>query len=222
MGEISAANNIRNVLAQGQASSSTYLFSSAQKGSSYSAGDFLKDLAQEAMGELFPILSLFLGAFGIGSGIGSGTGGGQSTMIASGDPQPEWIFRGDGRSPDEVFRTGLTARDQSTPVTTQDFIDHADGRQRDLNAIVSTSKDIRVAKDWGAGNAQGSTGWVYIIRNPGDGFDINQNTGRNYPDQEVSFAHRIPPQYIIAAKPIDTSTERFRGRILKNNSFRRR
>jgi RHS repeat-associated protein len=217
--EYSAAESIRKILAGGQANSTTYLFSSAQKGSGYSPGDFLKDIAQEGMSEFFPILSLFLGVFGVGGG---GSGGNTSTTItSSGQAQPEYIFRGDGRPPEEVFKTGLTARDQTTPVTYQDFIDHVDGRQKDLNNIISTSKDIRVGKDWGAGNATGSTGWVYIIRNPGNGFDVNQNTGRNYVDQEISFAHNIPPHYILAAKPIDASTERFRGRIIKNSFFRR-
>jgi hypothetical protein len=205
MAEFGAAESIRNILAGAQASSTTYLFSSAEKGSGYSAGDFLRDLAGNAIGELLPVLGMFLGVFGSGGGGDDTT---RNSSSSSGETQG-YVFRKDKRPSKEMFKKGFQAWNLTGDTSSKGLESHVFSTSKD-SAFVATSSDAKVAKSFKG------DGWVYIIKVPDYADTIYGDNHRYARQKEIAFPREIPASWIIGAKKVQN--KRFQERI----SFPRR
>ncbi len=98
-----------------------------------------------------------------------------------------FTYRGDSRSPDEVFSNGFQSRGNST-----DLQAHALDNTRPPSAYVSTSRSADVAGDF-ADN-------VYVVR-PRNGIDVNQVLGSRspFPDElEIAIPGGVSPSDIRA------------------------
>lgn len=125
--------------------------------------------------------------------------------------EPTTVFRGDARSPEEIFRHGFNAEGQPYP-----------------DGVTSTSLSSSDAKSFAIVDAyEGRTknGWLYTIVEdisdkeiitslPIEGHAINGND-----HYEVPFFNEIPPESILAARQVD-SEGRFFGPIIYNPNFK--
>jgi len=102
------------------------------------------------------------------------------------------LYRGDGRSPDAIFKEGFQPRGTSTDL--QSYVD-----TNSASAFVGTSKSQAEA----AGFASANEGYVYQI-DPSNlsGVDVNSAyPGNIYAhEQEVAFSGGIPKEAIISAQ----------------------
>ncbi len=82
-----------------------------------------------------------------------------------------FVFRGDMRSPEEIFRDGFTSKG-----TNFDLQAHAGGLIDD-SGYIATSKSFDVAKSFVAENG----GFVYKIKTPSNAIDVNAKLGNKSP-----------------------------------------
>ena len=105
---------------------------------------------------------------------------------------PTFTFRGDTRSPEEIFNEGFTPRGTST-----DLLAHALDNTNPPSAFVPTSGSFDVASSF-ANN-------VYVIR-PVNGIDVNATLGAASPypwEQEIAVFGRISPSNIRGVTKVD-------------------
>ena len=77
--------------------------------------------------------------------------------------KPEYVFRGDGQYPNDVFKQGFQAQGNN-----MDLYNHA---ATNFNSgYVSTSKTPNIARDF----AYENYGFVYTIKKPSNGVDVNK------------------------------------------------
>jgi len=118
----------------------------------------------------------------------------------------EYVFRGDKRSPSEIFEDGFTAKGSNT-----DLLDHAANNPSN-SAYISTSKSPNVSRGFA-----GEGGYVYTIKNPG-GKDVNKTLGSGSPfphEQEISIPYAIDPANIQGARQVGPNLD-FIGPFIKN------
>jgi hypothetical protein len=217
MGEIAAAESIRNILAGIQADAGGYLISSTAKGVNYGLDDFVGDLKTNAvLSALSPLASLFLM---INSNIGDGNGGNSSQRrtTASGDNARQFVHRGDSRHPDVIFNEGFEPRNPNGNITASEHIYGVDANGNTVNIKkdsqwVSASKSPRVAAEYSDG------GWVYILKANG-GFDAHA-AGLSPTEKEVAFKGGIRPENILVARKVDLN-DKYTGEFRRNPRFRR-
>lgn len=110
-------------------------------------------------------------------------------------PKEPFTFRGDSRSPDEIFADGFAARG-----TSEDLFRHALDNTDPPSAFISTSRSADVAGDF-ADN-------IYVI-NPRNGIDVNDVLGSRSP---------FPDELEIAI-PFQIDTSDIRGVTLPGEGF---
>ncbi|MCT7981395.1 scabin-related ADP-ribosyltransferase, partial [Laspinema olomoucense] len=219
--EAQVAADIASTLAGIQWESGSYLISATLRGGDYSIKDFLTDITLNGVSELVPILGLFFSLFGNG-GSGNGTNDLTGNSFSSGGEQ--YIFRGDTRNPEDIFKNGFTAwnSNPSTNISNEALWRHVN-KDPNVSPFISATTDPRVAKDFA-----GSGGYVYIIRRSPDSLDVNKIFPNNdyYNEHEIAIPRRIESSDILAVKKVGVSadgyTERFVGRVQINSKFRRR
>jgi hypothetical protein len=119
--------------------------------------------------------------------------------------QPTPIFRGDTRAPDEIFRSGFNEDGQPKPY----------GR-------ISTSLSASDARPFAAGS---DGGWLYtVVSDVSDGQIVESlpTEGpwtRDTDAYEIGINGSVPPQDILAARPVDPSG-RFEGPPVYNPNFK--
>jgi scabin-like protein len=113
------------------------------------------------------------------------------------DDLPPVTYRGDARTPEEIFETGFQPRGTSTD------LEHY-ALTNDPSAFVGTSKSSEVAAEFA-----GPGGYHYVIRAP-DGIDVNATLGSRSPfpyEQEVVFQGGINTEHVVGAHPVGTNLE---------------
>ncbi|WP_161629049.1 scabin-related ADP-ribosyltransferase [Litchfieldella anticariensis] len=127
--------------------------------------------------------------------------------------EPTVIFRGDTRTPEDIFSNGFNEEGQPFP-----------------SGVISTSLSAREAKGFAKGedeegNLDGTGGWLYtIIEDVSDG-DIVYSLpvqGRFPSDRdhyEVPFPSEVPPENILAARQVDFDGRLF-GPVVYNPNFK--
>lgn len=108
------------------------------------------------------------------------------------------LYRGDGRSPDELFKKGFDSWGTET-----DLLRHQTGGNSSI--YISTSTSQEVAESFA--KRQGSGSYIYEIDPKGlHGIDINSSLGSasKYPHEaEIAVVSKIPSRNIIGARPIN-------------------
>ncbi len=108
---------------------------------------------------------------------------------------PEHTYRGDSRSPDEIFNKGFEPRSKGSDTSLEDY-----ARNNSPSNYVGTSKDPDIAK-----NFADEEGYVYTIK-PDAGIDVNKELGNRSPfphEQEVVIPGGIKTKNIKGATPIN-------------------
>ncbi|WP_180288784.1 scabin-related ADP-ribosyltransferase [Streptomyces sp. ScaeMP-e48] len=109
---------------------------------------------------------------------------------------PKRVFRGDSRSPEEVFANGFKAEPMKAPFDLQQYGWYNTGSA----SVIGTSKKANLAMQFPQ-KAKGST-WVYEIAHPGAGIDMNKALGMKYiftSEKEIIFPGGILPSQIVRA-----------------------
>jgi hypothetical protein len=116
--------------------------------------------------------------------------------LSSMPESPTWressepLYRGDGRSPDEIFQKGFEPKDVS----------HTDLRNfvetNRPSAFVSTSRDPEVYQNF-------PSQFRYTVEAPG-GIDVNATLGKHVfsHEQEIAFPGGVDPRFIRGAHPV--------------------
>ncbi len=113
----------------------------------------------------------------------------------------ESVYRGDTRSPDEIFEEGFEPRSPGSDTSLEDYVD-----LNEPSNFVGTTKSPDVADDFAAD--QGG-GYRYDIDRPEDGIDVNEV----YPDgpfpheQEIAIPGGVPCNKIRGCTPINSNAE---------------
>ncbi|MEM8948498.1 MAG: enterotoxin A family protein [Pseudomonadota bacterium] len=119
-------------------------------------------------------------------------------VTRTGDDLPETVFRGDTRSPDEIFGPGFEPRGTAT-----DLHDYAENNTP--SNFVSTSVAREEAETF-ATQFGSSDGYVYAIdTNRTGGIDVNATLGADSPyphEREIAIPGGIPGDAIRGATPI--------------------
>jgi Flp pilus assembly protein TadG len=121
-----------------------------------------------------------------------------------------YVYRRDSRSPDEIFRSGFSAKGSN-----MDLGQHVEGSgQGGASGYVSTTKDERVAFKlfWQANEINYKPDWIYKIRDCGCGVDVNQTldpcklppaiadkVNAYAYQEEVAIPGKINPEDIVSA-----------------------
>jgi hypothetical protein len=107
------------------------------------------------------------------------------------------FYRGDTRSPNEIFNSGFDAKGSS-----KDIVDYVESNAESV--YIGTSKDVSEAV-----KKVNTKGYVYVVSNNGQGLDVNNYykafEGRENPhatEQEVIFGDKIPSSQIQGAYPV--------------------
>ncbi|MEU9712624.1 DUF6531 domain-containing protein [Streptomyces sp. NPDC047967] len=109
---------------------------------------------------------------------------------------PKRVFRGDSRSPEEIFANGFKAEPMKAPFDLQQYGWYNTGSA----SVIGTSKKANLAMQFPQ-KAKGST-WVYEIAHPGAGIDMNKALGMKYiftSEKEIIFPGGILPSQIVRA-----------------------
>jgi len=123
------------------------------------------------------------------------------------------LFRRDSRGPEVIFDEGFKPRKPNADVSLEDYVNFNEPSQ-----YVGTSK-----VDTGASaiNTQtGQPGYLYEIRNPGTGIDVNKAYPRNpfSHEQEVAIPGGIDSCFIRGCTPIDGNNAP-RGGFIENPNY---
>ncbi len=114
---------------------------------------------------------------------------------------PSKVFRGEwgSSSPDNVFANGFIAKPGDASL--YDYVAY-----KKSAGVISTSKSLSIAISFtnepGPGGIK--SGWVYEVRSPGAGIDINKSLGSRTPfpaEREVAYPGEINPSNIYRARP---------------------
>lgn len=106
----------------------------------------------------------------------------------------EFVYRGDGRGPGEIFENGFTSKGNN-----MNLHEHAESNPSN-SGYISTSTDYNTALE----AAETNNGWVYKIENKPSlqGKDVNKSLGNNSPhpyENEIAIPNKIPPSAIKEA-----------------------
>ncbi len=111
--------------------------------------------------------------------------------------QETGLYRGDTRSPDEIFKSGFESKGTNT-----DVVDYVEANTPSV--FVGISKDASEALQ-----KVNTKGYVYVIGNNGAGLDINNyykavedRANPHASEQEVIFEGKIPSSQIQGAYPV--------------------
>ena len=117
---------------------------------------------------------------------------------------PDRTYRGDSRSPDEIFSNGFQYRQNGT-LSYNSLLDYAS--TNNASPYVSTSRDSTVAADFADPG-----GWVYEINTPRDrAIDVNHVLGEASPfsqEDEIAVAGGINAEDILRATNVNTGEVR--------------
>ncbi|WP_208605828.1 scabin-related ADP-ribosyltransferase, partial [Rodentibacter genomosp. 1] len=116
-----------------------------------------------------------------------------------GDSDYSFTYRGDSRTPKEIFNLGFFPRGNST-----DLLLHARDNTSPPSNFVSTSISQGVAINF-ATNFGSRNGYVYAIK-PNGGIDVNRTLGSTSPypsEQEIAIPYGINPKNILGVTPVD-------------------
>lgn len=122
-------------------------------------------------------------------------GGGIIGEATNADDIPDHTYRGDSRSPDEIFKKGFEPRAKGSDTSLEDYANN-----NTPSDYVGTSKDPDVAQDFAD-----SEGYVYIVK-PDKGIDVNKELGNRSPfpnEQEVVIPGGVKPEKIKGATPVN-------------------
>ena len=111
----------------------------------------------------------------------------------------DFVFRGDSRSPDNIFKNGFKSQGKD-----MDLLEHAAGYLDESSGYVSTSTSENAARQFG-----GADGYVYKIRRPSNGVDVNATLGAASPhpsEKEIAFPLQIRNTSIISAQKKGSQT----------------
>jgi Flp pilus assembly pilin Flp len=103
-----------------------------------------------------------------------------------GSKNPEFTYRGDSRSPAQIFNDGFRTRGPSN-----DLLLHATDNTNPPSNYISTSKEYSVAESF-------NPDYIYVIR-PRKGKDVNQILGPDSPfphEYEIAIPNRVKPKDI--------------------------
>ncbi len=126
---------------------------------------------------------------------------------------PEHTYRGDSRSPDEIFDKGFEARAKGSDTSLEDYAQH-----NKASNYVGTSKDPDVAKDFADGD-----GYVYTVK-PENGVDVNKELGKRSPfpnEQEVVIPGGIKSENVKGATPVNEDGSLGNSTILNPNHYKK-
>jgi RHS repeat-associated protein len=121
---------------------------------------------------------------------------------------PEYTFRGDTRTPAEIFNDGLQPRGTST-----DLLGYA--RHNDPSVFVGTSTSPKTA-----GGFAGEGGYVYTVRPGSSAVDVNASLGRMSPfphETEIAVPGGISPSDIMGARQVGSAG--LTGPFIKNPNY---
>jgi len=113
------------------------------------------------------------------------------------DLEGKFLFRGDGRPPEEIFKTGFKPKKPDYKVDIWDY-----AKNNKPGDLVSTSK----ASEPGIKFAKENGGYLYSIRPHKTGIDINKALGKDSPfphEKEVAMPSGIPNNQIKYATEVD-------------------
>ena len=120
-----------------------------------------------------------------------------------------YVFRGDGRKPNEIFDYGFTANG-----TNRDLLNHA---ETNINsAYISTSMTPNIAREF---TEHSNGGYVYTINKPNTAIDVNKTLGGKSPkpyEQEMAIPDKINFDDIKGARQVDEETQKFIGPFIVN------
>lgn len=116
--------------------------------------------------------------------------------LSSMPESPTWressepLYRGDGRSPDEIFQHGFHPKDPSN-TDLRKFVE-----TNNPSAFVSTSRDPEVYQNF-------PSEFRYTVEAPG-GVDVNATLGKHMfsHEQEIAFPGGVDPRFIKGAHPV--------------------
>lgn len=126
-------------------------------------------------------------------------------QIANND-LPKFVFRGDSRPPDVIYREGFQPKGQST-----DLYDYA--KFNTPSIFVGTTKSPTIAAE----DFAGSGAYVYTVRSLG-GIDVNKVLGSTSPfahELEVAIRGGVRPKNILGARLVGANG-RFIGPFIPN------
>lgn len=164
-----------------------------------------------------------VGTFAAGLGYGVAAGwmkllapkAGQITpevVAGTGSQQSGFIFRGDGRAPEVIFKEGFQPTGTST-----DLYRYA--LYNESSIFVSTSKTPNIAREFA--DLQGN-GYVYTIRGQSQGLDVNSILGSKSPyvnEFEIAVPGGVSAVDIMGGRMV-SSTEKFVGPFIRNPLFK--
>lgn len=111
----------------------------------------------------------------------------------------EYVYRGVKEGPDVILSEGFYPRGESG-----DLLLHARDNALPPSAFVSTSKSMEVATDFATGYGT-RDGYLYTMRQPVDGIDVNSELGGSSPyqfEQEVAIQRPILPDEILGVTEV--------------------
>ena len=124
-----------------------------------------------------------------------------------------YVFRGDGRKPNEIFDYGFTANG-----TNRDLLNHA---ETNINsAYISTSMTPNIAREF---TEHSNGGYVYTINKPNTAIDVNKTLGGKSPkpyEQEMAIPDKINFDDIKGARQVDEETQKFIGPFIVNPNYK--
>jgi len=110
----------------------------------------------------------------------------------------DYLFRGDRKHPDEVFRTGFKSKGESN-----DLYLHALNSNDPPSNFISTSPSRLTAIDFSTGFGT-RDGYLYVIKSI-PGHDVNLELGKMTPfsnEKEFAIHHKIDPEDILGMTPV--------------------
>ena len=127
--------------------------------------------------------------------------------------KPSFVFRGDGRTPEEIFGQGFTATGTNLSV-----INHTTSNSN--SGLISTSTSPNVAREFADMQVGG---YVYTIRIPTGSVNVNQALGAKSPypaELEVVVPGKIDAANIVGARQVDSSGK-FTGPFVQNPVYKK-
>ncbi len=126
---------------------------------------------------------------------------------------PEHTYRGDSRSPDEIFDKGFEPRAKGSDTSLEEY-----AQNNKASVYVGTSKDPDIAKDFADGD-----GYVYTVK-PDKGVDVNKELGNRSPfpnEQEVVIPGGVKPGDIKGATPVNKDGSLGNSTVLNPNHYKK-
>ena len=133
--------------------------------------------------------------------------------VKSVDDIPEHTYRGDSRSPDEIFDKGFEPRAKGSDTSLEDY-----ARNNTPSDYVGTSKNRDVAQDFADGD-----GYVYTVKSD-KGVDVNKELGNRSPfpnEQEVVIPGGVKPGDIKGATPVNKDGSLGNSTVLNPNHYKK-